>query len=205
MIDLRRGNGDHPPSSQSGPLGEVEPGSHGLEQLVEAAQPLGQVTSHQHRHRGHEGNFTHDVVLLKIDLSFVEPGVGIAEYVRGATDRLQLVPGPRKEQLGSTERGFVSVQFPDQGRQRIGPRPGIGVQDPEVVDLCPGDGDGLFQGRHPAHTTRQITTRGTDDDHLVNAFIDLPVHGGQGRLEVGAFHQGDDHLDAGRVRWHQGR
>ena len=90
-------------------MGEVEPGSHGLEEHIEAAQPLCQVPSYQHRYRRHEGDLTHDVVLLEIDLTFVETCEGVAKHIRGAPDRLQLVPGPSQEQLGPAEGCFVSV------------------------------------------------------------------------------------------------
>ena len=162
VIDLGRRDGYHPSAGETCPLRKVETCGYRRQQWVEPTETLGEVATDEHGCRLDECDFTDDVVLLEIDLSLVDPGIGLTKDVCRTPDRLQLVHRAGLEQFRSGQSGFVSLRFCHQRRERIRPGAGVGVEQPQVVDIRLGRRDGLFQ----ALSRERVLHFVSDDDDL---------------------------------------
>jgi hypothetical protein len=198
VVDLRRGDADHLASGETGALGEVETGGDGGKQRVEPTQTLGEVAAHQHRRRLDESDLTDDVVLLEVDLPLVEPRVRLAEHVGGTSDRLQFVHRPCLEQLRPGQRGFVPLDLGDECAQGVGTGPGVGVEQPQIVERRVGGTDRRFEGRCRGHSVVQLEVLAHNHD-LGSRLVDLPSDHGHRCLEVGVCYCGDEYTHPGRA------
>ncbi len=192
MIHLRRRHGDDSPPCQACPLGEVEAGGDRGKERVEPFQPLGEIPSDEHRSRPHEGNLAHDVILLQVDLAFVQAGVRLPEDIGGTPHRFEIVLGPGNEELGAGQSGVSSLRLGHECPQGVRAGAGIRMQEPEIVDIACGRADALIERLDPPQVGFDVS----HDHDLGSGLVDLSLHRCNGRAEVGPFDDSQEDPDS---------
>ena len=201
MIDLGGRNADHAATGQTSSLGEVESGGDRGQKLVDPFQSLSQVASDEHRGRSHESDLAHHVVLLLVDLAFVESRVRLTKHVGRAPHRLEFVLGAGNEQFRASEGCLIPLHLMHQCRESVRSRPRVGVKDPQEVDVFPLCRDGVFQSLVCLNVLGDVLPiTNHHHHHRRSGLVHLPIHGGASCIQVCPCHKSEEHLDSRRAK-----
>jgi hypothetical protein len=197
VIDLRGGDADHAPTGEACPLGEVETSRNRRETLIQTLEPLGKVTTNQHRSGPDKSHLADNIILLEIDLPLIEPAVRLAKHVSRLTNRLQLVTGSGHQKLRTTESCIPQLQFVDQSAQSIRARAGIGVQNPQVIGVVPAARYRLFEGLLRRNAFWSFITDITYNHDFRGWLIHLSTDDSEGCPEIRSLNSREENRDHG--------
>ena len=160
----RRGHDHDPGAAEVGAPAEVDVVAVEVDRRVEAADRPEQVGANQQARRRQGEHVAHGVVLLLVDLAFLDERVDLAEAVDAEADVLQHARVVPRDQLRPDDAGIRAIQLLDQQPDGTRIQGDVVVQEAEepVVALDQTEhlvGGGAVARRLPTARTNAFGTR----------------------------------------------